>query len=194
MNIFNATRWSLFIGIYLILSTYACEDDEINEASEAFRNCLSSSEATMYDRVREEKEEDRPTKICSILDRLYTGCKLQKSALEKCNGVEHVSNITEVRLLSVNTVLMLSYSYQNIDVASCNIFRKEKRTSKRPLTTTLHPNAKTARKRNQDNSIKDGEQYIKGNSHDNSAAGLMYVPNSLLIYVILLSTYHFWFF
>lgn len=184
----------MFIGIFLILSTSACEDDEINEASEAFRNCLGSSEATMYKRVGEAKEEDRPTKMCSILDRLYTGCKLQKSALEKCKGVEYVSNIVEVRLYSIHEVLKLSYSYQNIDVASCNIFKKEKATSKRPLTTTLNPNVKTARKRNQDNSINDREQYSKGNSHDNSAAGLMFVSNSLLIYVIILSSYHFWFF
>ena len=91
MNTFNPTRWILFIGIFLILSTSACEDDEINEASEAFRNCLGSSEATMYQRVGEEKEEDRPKKMCSILDRLYTGCKLQKSALEKCKSAAPTS-------------------------------------------------------------------------------------------------------
>jgi len=194
MNIFIATRWILCISIFLILSTSACEDDEISEASEAFRNCAGSSEATMYERVREEKDEDRPTKICTILDSLYSGCKLQKSTLEKCKGVEHVSKLIEIRLYSIHEVLKYTYSYQNIDVASCNIFKKEKVTSKRPLTTTLRPNVKTTRKRNQDNSIKDREQYSKGNSQDNGSAGSKFVPNSLLIYVIILSLRHFWFF
>ena len=91
MNIFIATRWILCISIFLILSTSACENDEINEASEAFRNCAGSSEDTIYRRVAEVKEEDRRAKMCSILETLYSGCKAQKSALEKCKGVEHVS-------------------------------------------------------------------------------------------------------
>ena len=96
MNIVIAIRWILFSGIFLISSTSACENDEINEASEAFRNCAGSSEDTIYRRVAEVKEEDRRAKMCSILETLYSGCKAQKSALEKCKGVEHVSKIVGI--------------------------------------------------------------------------------------------------
>ena len=56
MNIVRACRQIAFIAVFLILSTLGCEDDEINEASEAFRNCAGSSEDTIYRRVQEEKE------------------------------------------------------------------------------------------------------------------------------------------
>ena len=59
MNIATMTHSTLFVGIILILSVFACDDDEINEASEAFRNCMASSQDTIYRLVAEEKDEDR---------------------------------------------------------------------------------------------------------------------------------------
>merc|ERR1712141_263481 len=128
--------------------------------------------------------------MCSILDSLYLGCKAQKSALEKCKGVKNVAKIIETRLYTMQLTLKLTY--RNSDIASCNIFKKEEVTSKRPLTTTSRTNVKLNHNSNQGNSNNHRERLNQDASHDNSAA-LMFVPNSLLLCVILLS-YSFYFF
>ena len=193
MNIVRACRQIAFIAVFLILSTLGCEDDEINEASEAFRNCAGSSEDTIYRRVQEEKEEDRPNTICNIIDKAYSGCNAQKTALERCKGAQDVARIIEARLYSIREILRLTYAYQNIKVSNCNIFNQPKIevTSKKPPTsrTKVNRNVKDGNSRKHMEKVSQQDM-----SHDNSAAAaLMFVPHSLLLYVIILS-YRFYLF
>ena len=191
MNVIRVCRQIAFIAVFLILSTLGCEDDEINEASEAFRNCVGSSEATIYRKIQEEKEEDRPKTICNILDTVYSGCKDQKAAFEKCKGTQEAARIIETRLYSIREILGLTYSYQNIKLSNCNIFNQPKTevTTKKPATTTSR--TKVNRNVKDGNSRKHMEKVSQDMSHDNSAApALMFVPQSLFLYVIILS-YHF---
>jgi hypothetical protein len=191
MNIVRACQQIALIALCLILSTLGCEDDEINEASEAFRNCAGSSEDTIYRRVQEEKEEDRPNTICNIIDSAYSGCNAQKTALERCKGAQDVARIIEARLYSIREILRLTYAYQNIKVSNCNIFNQPKIdvTSKKPVP----PSSRTKVNRNvkDENSRKHMEKVSQDMSHDNSAAsGLFIAPHSLFLYVIIFS-YHF---
>ena len=190
MNIIRACRHIAFIAVFLILSTLGCEDDEINEASEAFRNCAGSSEDTIYRRIREEKEEDRPNTICSILDTVYSGCKAQKTAFVNCKGAQVVAEIIETRLYSIREILRLTYAYQNIKVSNCNIFNQPQiEVTTKPAPTTSR--TKVNRNVKDGNSRKHMEKVSQDMSHDNSAApALMFVPQSLFLYVIILS-YHF---
>ena len=187
MNIIRACRHIAFIAVFLILSTLGCEDDEINEASEAFRNCAGSSEDTIYRRIREEKEEDRPNTICSILDTVYSGCKAQKTAFVNCKGAQVVAEIIETRLYSIREILRLTYAYQNIKVSNCNIFNQPQiEVTTKPAPTTSR--TKVNRNVKDGNSRKHMEKVSQDMSHDNSAAeALKFAPPSLLLYVIALS-------
>ena len=187
MNIIRACRHITFIAVFLILSTLGCEDDEINEASEAFRNCAGSSEDTIYRRIREEKEEDRPNTICSILDTVYSGCKAQKTAFVNCKGAQVVAEIIETRLYSIREILRLTYAYQNIKVSNCNIFNQPQiEVTTKPAPTTSR--TKVNRNVKDGNSRKHMEKVSQDMSHDNSAAeALKFAPPSLLLYVITLS-------
>jgi len=187
MNIIRACRQIAFIAVFLILSTLGCEDDEINEASEAFRNCAGSSEDTIYRRIREEKEEDRPNTICSILDTVYSGCKAQKTAFVNCKGAQVVAEIIETRLYSIREILRLTYAYQNIKVSNCNIFNQPQiEVTTKPAPTTSR--TKVNRNVKDGNSRKHMEKVSQDMSHDNSAAeALKFAPPSLLLYVITLS-------
>jgi len=187
MNIIRACRHIAFIAVFLILSTLGCEDDEINEASEAFRNCAGSSEDTIYRRIREEKEEDRPNTICSILDTVYSGCKAQKTAFVNCKGAQVVAEIIETRLYSIREILRLTYAYQNIKVSNCNIFNQPQiEVTTKPAPTTSR--TKVNRNVKDGNSRKHMEKVSQDMSHDNSAAeALKFAPPSLLLYVITLS-------
>jgi len=189
MNIIRACRHIAFIAVFLILSTLGCEDDEINEASEAFRNCAGSSEDTIYRRIREEKEEDRPNTICSILDTVYSGCKAQKTAFVNCKGAQVVAEIIETRLYSIREILRLTYAYQNIKVSNCNIFNQPQiEVTTKPAPTTSR--TKVNRNVKDGNSRKHMEKVSQDMSHDNSAAeALKFAPPSLLLYVITLSYY-----
>lgn len=189
MNIIRACRQIAFIAVFLILSTLGCEDDEINEASEAFRNCAGSSEDTIYRRIREEKEEDRPNTICSILDTVYSGCKAQKTAFVNCKGAQVVAEIIETRLYSIREILRLTYAYQNIKVSNCNIFNQPQiEVTTKPAPTTSR--TKVNRNVKDGNSRKHMEKVSQDMSHDNSAAeALKFAPPSLLLYVITLSYY-----
>jgi len=189
MNIIRACRHITFIAVFLILSTLGCEDDEINEASEAFRNCAGSSEDTIYRRIREEKEEDRPNTICSILDTVYSGCKAQKTAFVNCKGAQVVAEIIETRLYSIREILRLTYAYQNIKVSNCNIFNQPQiEVTTKPAPTTSR--TKVNRNVKDGNSRKHMEKVSQDMSHDNSAAeALKFAPPSLLLYVITLSYY-----
>ena len=172
MNSISETKSIVFIGIFLILSSFACEDNEITEASEAFTNCAASSEDTVYRRVREEKEEDRAAKICTIIDSAYSGCKTQKTALEKCKGVQKVSNIFEARFESMKYILRLSYP--NVDVASCTIFKTPEEVVSEAPSTTIRPNVKVNRNLNQ-NQIRHNEKLDSGASPFASASNLLLV-------------------
>jgi len=187
MNVIRVCRQIAFIAVFLILSTLGCEDDEINEASEAFRNCAGSSEDTIYRRIREEKEEDRPNTICSILDTVYSGCKAQKTAFVNCKGAQVVSEIIETRLYSIREILRLTYAYQNIKVSNCNIFNQPQiEVTTKPAPTTSR--TKVNRNVKDGNSRKHMEKVSQDMSHDNSAAeALKFAPPSLLLYVITLS-------
>ena len=187
MNIIRACRQIAFIAVFLILSTLGCEDGEINEASEAFRNCAGSSEDTIYRRIREEKEEDRPNTICSILDTVYSGCKAQKTAFVNCKGAQVVAEIIETRLYSIREILRLTYAYQNIKVSNCNIFNQPQiEVTTKPAPTTSR--TKVNRNVKDGNSRKHMEKVSQDMSHDNSAAeALKFAPPSLLLYVITLS-------
>ena len=189
MNIIRACRQIAFIAVFLILSTLGCEDDEINEASEAFRNCAGSSEDTIYRRIREEKEEDRPNTICSILDTVYSGCKAQKTAFVNCKGAQVVAEIIETRLYSIREILRLTYAYQNIKVSNCNIFNQPQiEVTTKPAPTTSR--TKVNRNVKDGNSRKHMEKVSQDMSHDNSAAeALKFAPPSLILYVITLSYY-----
>jgi len=189
MNIIRACRQIAFIAVFLILSTLGCEDEEINEASEAFRNCAGSSEDTIYRRIREEKEEDRPNTICSILDTVYSGCKAQKTAFVNCKGAQVVAEIIETRLYSIREILRLTYAYQNIKVSNCNIFNQPQiEVTTKPAPTTSR--TKVNRNVKDGNSRKHMEKVSQDMSHDNSAAeALKFAPPSLLLYVITLSYY-----
>ena len=180
MNIATITHSTLFVAIILILSVFACDDDEINEASEAFRNCMASSQDTIYRLVAEEKDEDRAAKICTILDSLYTGCKAQIEALEACKGDEHVAKLTETRLYSMQLTLQLTY--QNSNVADCKIFKPPKEVKTEPPQTT------SSNTHNQINHQSNGGQsrrkHVKDTRYDHNASTLMHVPNVLMFCVV----------
>jgi len=178
MNIKSAIQSIVFICTFLILSSFACEDNEITEASEAFRNCAASSEDTIYRRVREEKEEDRPARICSIIDSVYSGCKAQKLALEKCKGVQQVANIFEARFESMKYILGLTYP--NVEVASCTIFKTPEEVSSEAPSTTSRPNLKINRNLNQNPDKIQHREELEANIAFTS------VPNSFLLSVIML--------
>ena len=188
MNSFITSRLIVFIGIFIIVSTFACEDDEKIEASEAFKNCASSSQDTIYRRIREEKDEDRPSTFCTILDSLYSGCKLQKLALQKCQGISDTEALIQTWLFGMRYTLDLTYRHQNIDVQSCEIFKKPEATKPELTSSTSSlPNVKVNHKTNQLTEDRNKQKLSQDFSHDNSVAYEI-VPNSLLLYLLILLT------
>lgn len=167
----------MFIATFLIISTFACDDDESNEASEAFKNCAASSQATIYRLIGEEKDEDRPDKMCTILNGLYSGCNAQKLALETCRGASHVTNLIQTRLYAMQYTLDLTYSHQNIDVASCEVFNPPEAAKPDPPKMTLNPKMKA--------NHRSSEGVMNNNGHGASDSYVV-VPKSLLSYLIVL--------
>ena len=196
MNIFITTQLIAFIGVFLIISAFGCDEDKIEEASEAFKNCAGSSEGTIYRRIAEEKEEDRPTKICTILDSLYSGCKAQQLTLEKCDsskefGVPKAADILQARYDTVQYILGLQYKH--IDVASCPIFKKPEETMPdRPSFTAPSLNVEVNHKTIQGTENKNKLKLSQDFSHDNSVAYAI-APNSLFCYLIILLSFRAYF-
>ena len=130
MKIVRPCELIAFIAVFLTPSKgvgplNGCEEDYTNEALTSFENCATASEDTVYRRIRDENDEQRPNIICNIVNTLYSDCTAQYLSLEKCVGYENEGGMAEIvqsRLFSIREILRLTYAYQNIDFSKCEMF------------------------------------------------------------------------
>ena len=86
MKIISPFLLIAFIAAFLISLTFECEEHKTKEALVAYENCYSASEDTVYRKIREENDKQKPNTLCNILNTLWRDCIPQYLALEKCVG------------------------------------------------------------------------------------------------------------
>ena len=132
MKIISPFLLIAFIAAFLISLTFECEEHKTKEALVAYENCYSASEDTVYRKIREENDKQKPNTLCNILNTLWRDCIPQYLALEKCVGYDKRSNPhyeemegrSKRRLFYIRETLTQTYANQNINFSKCEIFNR----------------------------------------------------------------------
>lgn len=177
----------IFAIIFLLGSTFACDEAEMKEAAEAYRNCIATSEESIYH--QKENNTNKQTIICESLDNFFSGCTEQISALEKCRGISYVKNLKEIRLATVAN--LLSLKYPGINVEGCQKIRKINREEIKQMPSTISPQSgKNENQRNQN--LQNHHRHKSGLSSEKANLANTTIPKwSFYFSITLLSTLHF---
>lgn len=110
-------------------NAFGCTEEEVSEASYAFRNCEDSVKATTF-----QKQGQADVDLCEVLDHYFDGCRGQLQELVKCKGQDHVDKIKKASITSFANILDSIWS-GSTKASECRALKPTTTTTTTPAST-----------------------------------------------------------
>ena len=87
------------LSLLVVSTAAACTNEEINSASQKFKDCVDKKELELIKMDREKGKEEKQTYICDKLGEISTECH---KALAKCRTREYVDDKVAIHINSIS--------------------------------------------------------------------------------------------
>ena len=93
------SRYVMTLSLLLVSTAAACTNEEINAASQTFKDCVDKKELELIRIDRKKSKEEKETYICDKLGEISTKCH---KALAKCRTREYVDDKVAIHINSIS--------------------------------------------------------------------------------------------